>query len=610
MSKEIIKNVISVYIQEEKSDYAVMLNGAWGSGKTYFVKNELIDYLQEEFNRKILYISLFGISNIDELYNNIALQVLNIKATETLDQKIKMNNPSYNNSNKKTIFERSKISLWTGILNKGLKILPDNNVINSVVSEVNKNIISFNKYVFIFDDVERSTLDFDVLLGFFDQIVDQNGAKAILICNENEIDAINEKYYKKFKEKVIGLTIDYKSDINKDFYSLAKIYFNNEECKKYVIEAKKDILNLFNVAETSNLRTLIFIFKRFEEIYNKLSEIYLECDKEKLYFDKFMREILLSVVGSSILIKEKHQNNDFKDEQRIISFIKEPDKKKFSSTGPYQAYKFIDDYLSTYNFKECKVKGVITEFIKNEEVNPSNIISKLDTIFDVDNDEIAINKLRDVLDEIKSDKLNINVYPKILDKVFILIKILFTDSVQNNEIEHIKIKIRENAENRIQEFSSFSWSTFPYNDEDAKIFRDELFEVLNREKIKVSCLEWKSIFESDKNFVEKFTGYLKQNYGMFGKDNKTMSYIGADKVLQRIENLKIKELNDFWISLTYVFNEEINNLKDFYSVDKEFFKELKEKIENNLLNSNEKSAMQKFQLKNFCNYLQRIYDKL
>ena len=38
MSKEIIKNAISVYIQEEKSDYAVMLNGAWGSGKTYFVK--------------------------------------------------------------------------------------------------------------------------------------------------------------------------------------------------------------------------------------------------------------------------------------------------------------------------------------------------------------------------------------------------------------------------------------------------------------------------------------------------------------------------------------------------------------------------------------------
>lgn len=177
MSKEIIKNAISVYIQEEKSDYAVMLNGAWGSGKTYFVKNELIDYLQEKFDRNVLYISLFGISNIDELYNNIALQVLNIKATETLDKKIKLNNPSYNNSNKKTIFERSKISLWTGILNKGLKIIPDNNVINFVVSEVNKNIISFNKYIFIFDDLERSTLNFNVLLGFLTKLLTKMKSK-------------------------------------------------------------------------------------------------------------------------------------------------------------------------------------------------------------------------------------------------------------------------------------------------------------------------------------------------------------------------------------------------------------------------------------------------
>ena len=607
MSNESIKNAIDVYIQEEKSDYAVMLNGPWGCGKTYFVKNELIDYLQEKFNRNVLYISLFGISNIDELYNNIALQVLNIKVTETLEADIKSGYSSYTNPKKENAFERNAVTWWAGIINKGLKIIPNHDVVNSVISEISQSKINFDKYIFIFDDVERSTLNFNVLLGFFDQIVDQNRAKAILICNENNID---NEHYKKFKEKVVGLTIDYKSDINKDFDSLVETYLNVEECKRYAIEEKKDILHLFDVAETANLRTLIFIFKRFEEIYNELYEIYLEYDNEKLYFDKFMKEILLGIVGSGILIKEKHQNNDFKNEQRIISFVKKHDKGNFSSTGAYQAYKFIDDYLSTYNFEECKVKCVINEFIKNKKANPSNIISKLDTIFDVDNDDIAISKLREILDEIKYNKLNINIYPGILDKVFILIKELLVVDEQCNEIENIKTKIRENAVNRVQEFSSFSWSTFPYHDKDANIFRDELFEFLKSERAKASCLEWKNIFESDENFVEKFTVYMKENYGMFGKDNKTMSYIGADNVLKRIEKLKIKELEKFWISLSYVFNESIDNLKDFYSVDKEFFKELKEKIENNLLNSNEKSAMQKFQLKNFCDYLQRIYDKL
>ena len=604
MSKKIIKNAISVYIQEEKSDYAVMLNGAWGSGKTYFVKNELIDYLQEEFNRKILYISLFGISNIDELYNNIALQVLNIKATETLDQKIKMNNPSYNDSNKKTIFERSKISLWTGILNKGLKIIPDNNVINSVVSEVNKNIISFNKYIFVFDDLERSTLKFDVLLGFFDQITDQNEIKAILICNESKI---NNEYYKEFKEKVIGLTIDYKSDINKDFDSVIEIYLKNEECRKYAIEAKKEILHLFDIAETSNLRTLIFIFKRFEEIYNKLSEIYLECDKEKLYFDKFMKEILLGIVGSSILIKEKHKNNDFKGEQRIFSRVNETNENEFSIDGMYPAYKFIDDYLGTYNTNE-EVKNVISEFIKKEKADNSSIISFIDSIFDEDSDEIAIRKLNEVLDEIRYNKLNINIYSRILDKVFMLMKI-FNKDVYESKIEEIKICIRKNAKLQADDFSSFSWYDFPCYNEEAKVFKGELLEFLKVEKEKLISLQWKNIFESDENFVEKFEDYMKRNHGLFVDGHRTMSQIGANKVFERIKKLDIKGIRIFYASLSLVFNEHVSNLKDFYSADKEFFKELKARIED-LLKSNIKSAMQKFELEIFCNYLQRIYDKL
>ena len=41
-SQQEIISGIKVYINEYCSDYAVMLNGSWGSGKTYFVKNELI----------------------------------------------------------------------------------------------------------------------------------------------------------------------------------------------------------------------------------------------------------------------------------------------------------------------------------------------------------------------------------------------------------------------------------------------------------------------------------------------------------------------------------------------------------------------------------------
>ena len=602
---ESIKNAIDVYIQEEKSDYAVMLNGPWGCGKTYFVKNELIDDLQDKFNRDVVYISLFAINNLDDLYNNIALQILNIKTVEYLDESNRGNNSLLTEKSKKLIrSEANKHSWMAAVLNKGLKILPD--YINSVISEIYKNKADFTKYIFVFDDVERCTVDYDVLLGFFDQVVDQNGAKAILVCNEKAIDSTD---YQKFKEKVIGLTIDYDNDINKSFDSIINSYLDNSDCKNYVVEEKENILELFSAGYTSNLRTLIFIIKRFKEMYNEILKIYEPRDTEKQYLDKFIREILLAIVGSSILIKEKHKNNNFKDMQRIFSIVNETNAKEYSVVGMYPAYKFIDNYLGTFNTDKDELKNVIGEFIKREKADDSNIINTIDSIFDEDSDEIAINKLNEVLEEIRYNRLNINIYSRILDKIFMLLNSLDGDMYES-KIEEIKMCIRSNAKLQADKFSSFSWYDFPCYNEDAKVFKNELFELLKAEKEKSIGLEWKNIFENDENFVEKFEDYMKRNHGMFVDGRRTMSQIGADKVFERIKNLNIKEIKKFYASMSLVFDEHINNLKDFYSADKDFFKVLKEKIEIDLLNGNRKSAMQKIQLEILCNYLGIIYKKL
>lgn len=82
--EKIIKSV-KVYIDENMSDYAVMINGAWGSGKTYFVKNELIPELEQD--KPVIYISLFGIKTIDDLVNVISLHILNIYSNERAQKK-------------------------------------------------------------------------------------------------------------------------------------------------------------------------------------------------------------------------------------------------------------------------------------------------------------------------------------------------------------------------------------------------------------------------------------------------------------------------------------------------------------------------------------------
>ena len=52
------------YTSEDcKLNFAIMLSGSWGSGKTHFIKNEFINKDSEKY----IYISLNGVSSTDEI---------------------------------------------------------------------------------------------------------------------------------------------------------------------------------------------------------------------------------------------------------------------------------------------------------------------------------------------------------------------------------------------------------------------------------------------------------------------------------------------------------------------------------------------------------------
>lgn len=67
MNKHIEKYLKS-YLKLDKPEFAVLLTGKWGSGKTYFIdefinKNETKDEKQEKI--KFIKISLFGLKELD-----------------------------------------------------------------------------------------------------------------------------------------------------------------------------------------------------------------------------------------------------------------------------------------------------------------------------------------------------------------------------------------------------------------------------------------------------------------------------------------------------------------------------------------------------------------
>ena len=77
-NKEIIE-VLEEYVNNPKKQYAILIDGEWGCGKTHFIKNE---YIKKEDANKV-YISLYGVKSKEEINKKIYYAII--------DKKIKIN---------------------------------------------------------------------------------------------------------------------------------------------------------------------------------------------------------------------------------------------------------------------------------------------------------------------------------------------------------------------------------------------------------------------------------------------------------------------------------------------------------------------------------------
>jgi hypothetical protein len=78
---EWLNNIVRNFLGSVDTDYAIMINGDWGSGKTFYVKKALSKLINEtkffstDKKYAFVYVSLFGLTNSEELSNKIFLQL-------------------------------------------------------------------------------------------------------------------------------------------------------------------------------------------------------------------------------------------------------------------------------------------------------------------------------------------------------------------------------------------------------------------------------------------------------------------------------------------------------------------------------------------------------
>lgn len=260
------------YLDIPNPDFAYIVNGKWGSGKTYFLNNELKPLFRETVDNdlrgiKLLYASANGVKDYNELINSLRWQKLGM----------------------------SKNGIIGSIASSMISVIPHDGISNSLqrlsesTGEIFDSVIKFDRsHVVIIDDLERVDKDCD-LIGLLGKInsdfVEHNNIKTILVCDEEEL-------LRRFGHKTEPLEEGAKGNTNPT---------TPKEVYKRSLQGS--IQDYRNIKEKVVRRTLLFL----PELENVVPKIIEKCVASKNFISHFGSEENIQLLISWIE-KNKIQN--------------------------------------------------------------------------------------------------------------------------------------------------------------------------------------------------------------------------------------------------------------------------------------------------------------
>lgn len=444
LSDEELLSEIKYYIQNKFYNYAVMIDGAWGSGKTYFVNQVLLPELKKE-TKKSIYISLYGVSNIDELSKKIYIKFLLKDKSDRINSTLLAG-------------ATEALDVVSGLISPFIGKYGDIEIKEKKIQNLVQKFVPIKDCILIFDDLERCNCPMREILGYINGFVEQAGMKVLIIANQNELrqkmdaqsmalqlQAVlgedekldfedkqeNEIYnllagkntqeegikkvsikealkrvsqvfkqpseYERIREKIIGSIYYYRPNIKKAMLHLIENKFSYGEIGRSQLEKNLNYLADYMEKEQHvNFRTFQFFLLKMNGLF---SEIKAETYENQ---DMVYKKLIQACWYACIMFKKGNLDDIWKENQ------------EYNNTGELRI-RFIEEYVQ-YSILDQGIKKLLKKFDDEETEkirNQKDPINSLQYDWIVSTEKVVREWMDDIIKNACAGKYGIGSYDRI-----------------------------------------------------------------------------------------------------------------------------------------------------------------------------------------------------
>ncbi len=627
-SNEIVDAVTS-YVRDENAKYAILIDGEWGSGKTYLYENYLVEAIDSiEIGKKKrkynVYISLYGTSSIETLAKQLITNYL-------IYAKCKGHKFA------KKGFKATAGAIGVASSAFSFSVGPVSADLSKIFKSI-KSIINVKDMVICFDDFERCTIPINEFFGYVNNLIEHCNCKVIILADERNIGKIfantkvEEKYltvlsggrkvveniedekntglqkkgpgnnpsgeitvdevkrinellysenylYKDIKEKVIGKTLFYYPVLKDVIYKLIKEKdedIQKNQYKTFLLDHIEAIVGAFNETDNRNLRIAKSWVSAFKKIFDTTTKYF---SGDSYYEDILMDFLRYSIWAAAALKKNKRiTHSPYYANQDMVYF------EGHEYTHIYR-YSFIDAWICRDIWSDSDLSQACKSIIKRRELEDINNPSKIHST------GIALTKIKewyymedsqvkDMIDCLQSEIENNEYAYYDYSNILVVLLYLQEKGLFKGNIEHVRDIMLEliKIDGVAQEDDEFPKE---FLSEEMRTKYYELYLPVSEQRkkrnheIKKEEHEEADIYRNADSFYE----HCKKMENFYCIHKSFAEYLDLKKLIELINLCDNKGLYTIRRAFNCVYH--MGNLKEFYLADVDKLVELKNKIMDN-----------------------------